>query len=198
MIKFFPEFFIRETSRAAFNAVKNFRRMETETRYVAEPGNIFALVFFSESVRRIVNYFQIVFFRDTGNFFDVANISVDVNRHYRSGFFGNQVFYFRNVNREVFRIYVAKNRCQIVSDNRMGCRGKGKRSGDNFRAGRKFKRLQRQFDRHVTVHEEFDIFRAKKFEQLRLKNIVVLAHIGKPTTLPNIFQKFAVLFKVRH
>src|SRR5699024_9065232 len=100
---------VLKTNCSAFYTMKYFCCMKTETGSIAKRAYSASLVCFSKSMSRIINYLQFIFVRNSLNFFHVADISIDMYRHNRTGTVCNQILQFVCINRKRYRIYITEN-----------------------------------------------------------------------------------------
>ena len=74
----------------------------------------------TEGMRRIINHLQIMLLRNSSDFFNVAYISVDMNRKDRAGPVCDQLLYPVRIHGIIVFSDITEDRRKTVSHNRMG------------------------------------------------------------------------------
>ena len=93
--------------------------------------------------------------RNLLNAFHIAGISVYMDRNDRGSFFRDQALQFVHIDRIILFIDIAEDRSQTIAHNGVGRGSKAERRGNDLPG--QLHGLQRQFQRHMAVHKQFQI-----------------------------------------
>lgn len=178
--------FVVANQCAAFYRGVNLGGVETEGAHVARFQYGFTVHTHAECVCGIVNHLESV---NVCNFLDslgVAGRAVNMHGHDCRGVGRNGGLDFFGVNVACFFFYIYEYGLKAVPPDRVCCRHKTVRGGDDF--ARDAHGLQCGNQRQGAVGEQAKVFDAEVFRQGLFKFLVVVPVVGEPLAVPNILE----------
>ena len=130
----------------------------------------------------IIYHFQFILVRNPLYLIYITYIAIYMNRHYRTCPVSYKIFYLGGIHRIRNRVYITKNRLKAISDYRMGCRCKCKRS--RYHLPLQIHGLKCHLKCHVSVYKEFNVVNVQILFQCILQLNMFLSHICNPMCIP--------------